>query len=335
MRFIDEANIVVRSGQGGNGCVSFRRERFVPKGGPDGGDGGKGGDVFFVADSGKHTLYDLTYKRLYAAEKGQPGMGSQKFGPGGNDLYIPVPMGTQVFEQGGGDEDVLLADLSTDGQMYKVLSGGRGGKGNEHFKSSTMRTPRFAQSGEDGAEKSVKLVLKIIADIGLIGLPNAGKSTLISRISAARPKIAPYPFTTVTPALGVVFDDVGHKMTVADIPGLIEGAHQGEGLGDRFLRHVERAKALVHVLSAEDVVTEDIKAGFALINEELAGFDPSLREKEQILVLNKIDTLTEKQRQTLVANAEEQGVRLYFISALNGAGVDELLERMWTCLGIF
>ncbi|MFO7817844.1 MAG: GTPase ObgE [Thermodesulfobacteriota bacterium] len=329
MRFVDEARIKIRSGKGGAGSTSFRREKFVPKGGPDGGDGGRGGDVIFYADPKMHTLYDFTHKRQYAAENGRPGMGRQKFGRAGQDLYIHVPLGTLIFAVSDKGEDILLADLSSENQEYKAVSGGRGGKGNVHFKSSTMRTPRFAQPGEDGSEKDIKLVLKIIADIGLIGLPNAGKSTLIANVSAARPKIAAYPFTTITPNLGVVLDKNGNKMTLADIPGLIEGAHQGHGLGDRFLKHVERTKILVHVLSVEDYVPDDPKAGFELINQELVSFDPGLAEKKQILVLNKIDLVPEEDMQEIARNVHDRGLNLHFISALDGTGLDDLLCVLW------
>lgn len=332
MRFVDEAKITVRSGKGGAGCVSFLRERFVPKGGPDGGDGGRGGDVFFRADPRLHTLYDFTRKRLFAAENGRPGMGRQKCGRAGEDLYISVPVGTQIHEVLESGEAVLLHDLSREEEVFKVAEGGRGGKGNVHFKSSTMRAPRFAQAGEQGEDKSLALFLKIIADVGLIGLPNAGKSTLISAISAARPKTAPYPFTTTSPSLGVVFGDSGEKITVADIPGLVEGAHQGHGLGDRFLKHVERTGLLVHILSAEDVSPENIRAGFDLVNDELAGYDPELAKKDQIPVLNKIDLLSDQELKAVVHKAKEQGIDLFCVSALNGTGIEDLLRELWSRL---
>ena len=329
MRFIDEAKILVRSGKGGNGCVSFRREKYIPKGGPDGGDGGKGGDVYLRASSKLLTLYDFRHKRVHEAQNGQPGMGKQRYGRSGDDLIIDVPVGTLVYEVLEDGRERLLVDLVQDGQIFLVAKGGRGGKGNVHFKSSTMRTPRFAQPGEEGEEKTIRLELKIIADVGLVGLPNAGKSTFISRISAARPKIASYPFTTLTPNLGVVEDDFGRRMVVADIPGLIEGAHKGHGLGDRFLKHVERTRFLVHILSVEDVSLDNIFSGFELINNELGKSSPVLAQKEQILVLNKIDLLSEEDISKLQETLSSYKQKIFLISALSGKGVDQLLKAMW------
>ena len=329
MRFIDEAKILVRSGKGGNGCVSFRREKYIPKGGPDGGDGGKGGDVYLRASSKLLTLYDFRHKRVHEAQNGQPGMGKQRYGRSGDDLIIDVPVGTLVYEILEEGREKLLVDLVQDGQMFLVAKGGRGGKGNVHFKSSTMRTPRFAQPGEEGEEKTIRLELKIIADVGLVGLPNAGKSTFISRISAARPKIASYPFTTLTPNLGVVEDDFGRRMVVADIPGLIEGAHKGHGLGDRFLKHVERTRFLVHILSVEDVSLDNIFSGFELINNELGKSSPDLAQKEQILVLNKIDLLKDEDLSKIQESLSSYKQKVFLISALSGKGVDQLLKAMW------
>jgi GTP-binding protein len=334
MRFVDEATITVRSGKGGSGCVSFRREKFIPKGGPNGGNGGKGGDVIFRAEHRLLTLYDFRLKRLYEAENGQPGMGKQMHGRNGEDLVIDVPVGTLVYhvpldEEGAPGEEVLLADLTRDDQQVVVARGGRGGKGNEHFKSSTMRTPRFAQPGEEGEEKRIRLELKILADVGLLGLPNAGKSTLISAISAARPKIAAYPFTTLTPQLGVVDDDRGRQMVVADIPGLIEGAHEGQGLGDTFLKHVERTRVLVHLLSVEEMNEANPFAGFELIDEELERFSPGLAAKEQIRVVNKIDLVDEERLEVIREDAKAAGLPLFFISAKHGDGVEELVAEMW------
>ena len=329
MRFIDEAKILVRSGKGGNGCVSFRREKYIPKGGPDGGDGGKGGDVYLRASSKLLTLYDFRHKKVYEAQNGQPGMGKQRYGRSGDDLIIDVPVGTLVYEILEDGREKLLVDFVQDGQMFLVAKGGRGGKGNVHFKSSTMRTPRFAQPGEEGEEKTIRLELKIIADVGLVGLPNAGKSTFISRISAARPKIASYPFTTLTPNLGVVEDDFGRRMVVADIPGLIEGAHKGHGLGDRFLKHVERTRFLVHILSVEDVCPDNIFSGFELINNELGKSSPDLAQKEQILVLNKIDLLKDEDLSKIQESLSSYKQKVFLISALSGKGVDQLLKAMW------
>ena len=329
MRFIDEAKILVRSGKGGNGCVSFRREKYIPKGGPDGGDGGKGGDVYLRASSKLLTLYDFRHKRVHEAQNGQPGMGKQRYGRSGDDLIIDVPVGTLVYEVLEDGRERLLVDLVQEGQMFLVAKGGRGGKGNVHFKSSTMRTPRFAQPGEEGEEKTIRLELKIIADVGLVGLPNAGKSTFISRISAARPKIASYPFTTLTPNLGVVEDDFGRRMVVADIPGLIEGAHKGHGLGDRFLKHVERTRFLVHILSVEDVSLDNIFSGFELINNELGKSSPDLAQKEQILVLNKIDLLKDEDLSKIQESLSSYKQKVFLISALTGKGVEQLLKAMW------
>ncbi len=329
MRFIDEAKILVRSGKGGNGCVSFRREKYIPKGGPDGGDGGKGGDVYLRASSKLLTLYDFRHKRVHEAQNGQPGMGKQRYGRSGDDLIIDVPVGTLVYEVLEDGRERLLVDLVQEGQMFLVAKGGRGGKGNVHFKSSTMRTPRFAQPGEEGEEKTIRLELKIIADVGLVGLPNAGKSTFISRISAARPKIASYPFTTLTPNLGVVEDDFGRRMVVADIPGLIEGAHKGHGLGDRFLKHVERTRFLVHILSVEDVSLDNIFSGFELINNELGKSSPVLAQKEQILVLNKIDLLKDEDLSKIQESLSTYKQKVFLISALTGKGVEQLLKAMW------
>ena len=331
MRFVDEAVITVRSGKGGHGCVSFRREKFVPRGGPDGGNGGDGGNVLVRASSRLHSLYDFRLKRLYEAENGRPGQGSQCHGKNAPDLLLDLPVGTQVYSLEAGRRGRLLCDLSENGVEVVVAHGGRGGKGNEHFKSSTMRAPRFAQPGEPGEEATLGLELKILADCGLLGLPNAGKSTFISKVSAARPKIAPYPFTTIEPNLGVMLDDADptRRMIIADIPGLVEGAHAGTGLGHRFLRHVERNRFLVHILSAEDAGGDDPFAGFALINTELALFDEELARRPQLLVLNKIDLLAEDEREALRREAERRNMRLFLISAKTEEGMEEVLEAMW------
>ena len=291
--------------------------------------GGKGGDVYLRASSKLLTLYDFRHKKVYEAQNGQPGMGKQRYGRSGDDLIIDVPVGTLVYEILEDGREKLLVDFVQDGQMFLVAKGGRGGKGNVHFKSSTMRTPRFAQPGEEGEEKTIRLELKIIADVGLVGLPNAGKSTFISRISAARPKIASYPFTTLTPNLGVVEDDFGRRMVVADIPGLIEGAHKGHGLGDRFLKHVERTRFLVHILSVEDVCPDNIFSGFELINNELGKSSPVLAQKEQILVLNKIDLLKDEDLSKIQESLSSYKQKVFLISALSGKGVDQLLKAMW------
>ena len=330
MRFVDEATILVRAGKGGRGCVSFRREKFVPRGGPDGGNGGNGGSIYARADERLLSLYDFRLRRHYEAENGQPGMGSQCHGRKGEDLTLELPIGTQIYEQTR-EGECLFADLSEPGTSVLVAEGGRGGKGNEHFKSSTLRAPRFAQPGEPGEERKLRLELKILADAGIIGLPNAGKSTFISRISAAKPKIAEYPFTTLTPNLGVMIheNDQGKRLVVADIPGLIEGAHCGQGLGHRFLRHIERTRFLVHVLSIEDISPDNPWAGFDLINEELELFDAELAERRQILVINKCDLRRPDEVRNLRERAEQDGRAVHCISAKQGEGVAEVAELMW------
>ncbi len=326
MRFVDEAQIQVRSGKGGSGCVSFRREKYIPKGGPDGGDGGKGGDVLLRARVDKLTLYDLRLTKNHFAENGFPGKGKGKHGRSGKDCIIDVPVGTLVLELDEQEQKTILADLKEPGQEYRVVQGGRGGKGNSHFKSSTMRTPRFAQPGEPGEEKRLALELKLIADVGLIGLPNAGKSTFLSKVSAARPKIGAYPFTTMTPQLGVVSLDKWRRLVIADIPGLIEGAHAGQGLGFQFLKHVQRTKVLIHLLSIEDLSLEDPLAGFELVNAELQGFDPELAKKPQIRVVNKIDLWPEDKLEQLKEMSIENQLGLYCVSARDALGLESVLE---------
>lgn len=330
MRFVDEAKIFVKAGKGGRGCVSFRREKFIPKGGPDGGDGGDGGSVYLRADPRLLSLYDFRLKRFYEAQNGEPGKGGQCNGKKGNNLVLGLPVGTLVFEE----TDLgsrLLADLSEPEALVLVARGGRGGKGNEHFKTSTMRAPRFSQPGEPGEEANLRLELKILADAGLIGLPNAGKSTLISKLSAARPKIADYPFTTITPNLGVMIDDADRdkRLIIADIPGLIEGAHTGQGLGHKFLKHVERTRFLVHVLSADDIDADNPWAGFDLVNEELRKFDSELADRNQIEVVNKIDLLSPEKLQALKERSVKDGRRIFFISAKEEENLDQLKEELW------
>lgn len=331
MRFVDEARILVKAGKGGKGCMSFRREKFIPRGGPDGGDGGNGGSVYLRADSRLLSLYDFRLKRVYEAQNGQPGKGGQCDGKKGADLIIGLPVGTLVFAEDGPDGERLLADLSEPESLVLVAQGGRGGKGNEHFKSATMRAPKFSQPGEPGEEINLRLELKILADAGLIGLPNAGKSTFISKVSAARPKIANYPFTTLTPNLGVMIDEVDpeKRLVIADIPGLIEGAHTGQGLGHRFLKHVERTRFLVHILSIEDIDDADPWAGFELVNEELRKFDPELAERKQIEVINKIDLASEERLRILKKRAHDENRDIFFISAKEDIGMEPLIHELW------
>lgn len=331
MRFIDEASITLKAGNGGPGCVAFRREKFIAFGGPNGGNGGDGGNIILRASSKLMSLYDFRLKRRYEAENGRPGQGSQMHGRKGVNLIIDLPVGTQVFKRTDAGEE-LLADLPEAGMEVLVAKGGTGGKGNEFFKSATHQAPRFAQPGEEGESLSVRLELKILADCGLLGLPNAGKSTFISTVSAAKPKIAAYPFTTLTPNLGVMLHngDFDKRMVIADIPGLIEGAHEGVGLGHRFLKHIERTRFLVHILSAEDVNVEGAPwSGFDLINAELVQFDEELAKRRQIEVVNKIDLITPEALDTLKKRAKQDGRAVFFISAKEGTGIDDLIHEMW------
>ncbi|MFI3272455.1 MAG: GTPase ObgE [Pseudomonadota bacterium] len=330
MRFVDEATINVRAGKGGHGCVSFRREKYVPRGGPDGGNGGSGGNIFLRGTNKLLSLYDFRLQRKYEAQNGQCGTGSQCDGRKGEDLILDLPTGTLVFQVTETGEE-LIADLSMPDEPVLIAAGGRGGKGNEFFKSSTMRAPRFSQQGEPGDELKLRLELKILADAGLLGLPNAGKSTFISQISAAQPKIAAYPFTTLVPNLGVMIDEVDpdHRMVIADIPGLIEGAHEGQGLGHRFLKHVERTRFLVHILSIEDIDLENPWAGFDLINEELERFDEELGARHQLQVINKIDLRTEEEVEEIRQLAAAEGRQIFFMSAMHGEGVEEVVQAMW------
>ncbi len=286
MKFIDEAFILVKSGNGGAGCVSFRRERFIEKGGPDGGDGGNGGSIIFMADPGKRTLVDLRRQKIIKAENGQPGQGQKKHGRNGKNKILFVPCGTIVSDVNAG---TIITDLTNPGEEFIIAKGGMGGRGNKRFASSTHRTPRFAQPGMPGQEFELKLELKLLADVGLVGLPNAGKSTLISRISSARPKIADYPFTTLAPCLGMVTADFGEPFAVADIPGLIEGAHDGTGLGTQFLKHIERTGILVHIIDVSEINPDSPLYAFNLINTELFKYSNTLAAKKQVIVLNKID----------------------------------------------
>jgi len=325
VKFIDEAIITVRSGDGGNGCLSFRREKYVPLGGPDGGDGGKGGDVTLVSSQDRRTLYPFRFKHEFTAQRGGGGEGRQRTGKSGSDLVIEVPPGTIVRDAETGD---IIKDFCLPGESFIIARGGRGGKGNTHFKSSTHRTPRFAQPGEAGEVKQLKLELKLLADVGIIGFPNAGKSTLISVISAARPKIADYPFTTLVPNLGVVKAGDREPFVVADIPGLIAGAHTGAGLGIHFLRHIERTRVLVHLIDASAIDPEKPLEAYDAINTELSSYNPDLARKPQIIALNKLDLPGTEERARAFKAALKKRTRLYLISAATVKGVDQLLAQI-------
>jgi GTP-binding protein len=324
--FIDRVKIKVKAGHGGNGVTAFRREKFVPRGGPSGGDGGKGGDVWLVADSGVNTLLHLRYNPEHTADRGGHGEGSNRSGRAAEDVLVRVPVGTQVLDTELGD---LLHDLTYEGERWLAARGGRGGFGNAHFATSTNRAPRYHQEGGEGEERELQLELKLLADVGLVGFPNAGKSTLISTISAARPKIADYPFTTLEPHLGVV--DLGEYRTfvVADIPGLIEGAHGGAGLGDRFLRHVERTKLLLHLVDVSSASGRDAVSDYETINRELVAYDPQLAGRPQIVVATKLDALDEPERlEALRRRVAEDGREFHEISAVTNRNVRELVNAV-------
>jgi GTP-binding protein len=323
MMFIDQATIRVKAGDGGKGCIAFRREKFVPKGGPSGGDGGTGGSIWIVASKRLNTLYHLQFQREWKAGRGEHGMGSNCSGQHGHDITIELPIGSVVRDKTTGE---VLADLAEDGQRVLVAKGGRGGWGNQHFATATRQAPRFAQDGNEGEERELFIELKLIADVGLVGLPNAGKSTLISVISAAKPKIADYPFTTLVPNLGVVSADDSQTFVVADIPGLIEGAHEGHGLGDQFLRHVERCSVLVHLvdLSANETPEQDAE----VIARELELYSQTLAKKPRIVVGSKIDSLVPGNDEKLRAYAAANGFAYHEISAVVGDGVRELVRML-------
>ncbi len=327
MKFIDEAEITVRSGDGGAGCVSFRREKFIPKGGPDGGNGGKGGDVIVKATRRFYSFYDLGSRRSFKGQNGRPGSGKDKSGKNGRDSLILVPLGTMITDMETGE---LVADLVLDNHEVVLAEGGAGGKGNKHFATSTNRTPRFAQEGRRGIEKRLKLELKLIADIGIIGLPNAGKSTLLSCLSGAHPKIAEYPFTTLTPHLGVMMFDDDQSLTLADIPGLIEGAASGKGLGHKFLQHIERTTILLHVLDIHRPHSGDILTDYSMVQKELMLYHPSLINKDQVIALNKIDIAPLKGRdlEQLCHTFKNSGQECLAISALTGEGIGELKNAL-------
>ncbi|MDH3566584.1 MAG: GTPase ObgE [Desulfobacteraceae bacterium] len=324
MKFIDEAVITVQSGDGGRGCVSFRREKFVPRGGPDGGDGGKGGDVILKTTSRKRTLYQFRYKKHFKTENGAHGQGKQKTGKNGRNLVIELPPGTLVTDA---NTECVIKDLVNTDETLVIATGGRGGQGNTRFKTSTNRAPRFAQPGEPGETRILKLELKLLADVGIIGLPNAGKSTLIRAISSARPKIGDYPFTTITPSLGVVQTDWTEPFVVADIPGLIEGAHKGIGLGIKFLRHIERTRILVHLIDISTIDLDNPLQAYHIINQELALYNSKLAQKPQIIVLNKID-LPDIRKAAEIFQSAVKDQKIELISARTGKGVEELKRQI-------
>ena len=328
MRFVDEVLITVRSGDGGKGCVSFRREKFIPRGGPDGGDGGKGGSVFFRATERLATLLDFRYSRLFKARNGEPGRGRNQTGKNGKDIVIEVPPGTLLYDEETGQE---IADLVRDEQEIVLLEGGRGGKGNQHFATSTNRAPRMAQPGISGQEKKLRLSLKYLADIGLIGLPNAGKSTLLSRITTAKPKIADYPFTTLIPNLGVLTLGEDKKLTVADIPGLIEGASEGKGLGHRFLKHIERTRLLLHVMDITFSPAQALLEDFFVVRKELEDYHVDVAGKDQMVVINKIDLYSSQHRdiREVKKALQDLGLESCPVSALTGEGLEDLKAALF------
>ncbi len=318
MKFLDQAKIFIQSGDGGAGCVSFRREKYIEFGGPNGGDGGKGGSVYIEAVPNLNTLIDFRYHQHFKAQKGRNGMGSDKTGPKGDDIVIKVPVGTEILAD---DQETLIVDMIEPGQRFLIAKGGDGGRGNAQFKSSTNQAPRYAEPGWPGQEVWVWLRLKVIADVGLLGLPNAGKSTFLSVVTKARPKIADYPFTTIHPNLGVAWVD-NYEMVIADIPGLIEGAHEGVGLGDRFLKHIERCYALLHLVDA----TGDVVKAYNDIRRELELYDARLTDKPEVVALNKCDALDEKEiAKKQKALEKVVGKKVYVISAIARKGIFECL----------
>jgi len=325
VKFIDEATITVQSGDGGRGCVSFRREKFIPRGGPDGGDGGKGGDVVLVTTHRKRTLKQFQYKRQFKAANGGHGQGSQKTGHNGADLIIELPPGTLILNA---EDHSLIKDLALPEERFVLARGGRGGRGNTRFKSSTNRTPRYAQPGEPGITLHVKLELKLLADVGIIGLPNAGKSTLLGAITAARPKAADYPFTTLNPFLGVVRPEWAEPFVVADIPGLIDGAHQGAGLGHRFLKHIERTRVLIHLIDASGIDPDRPLDAINTVNRELTLYNPTLGSKSQLIVLNKLDLPDAERGAEIFREALSSGKNVVMISAQNAQGLKTLISAL-------
>lgn len=324
--FTDYVKIIAKAGNGGNGAISFRREKYVAAGGPDGGDGGKGGNIYFEVDPDSNTLIDFRYNKKFKAENGKKGEGAHKYGKSGEDLYIKVPIGTIVRDA---KTNKVLADLSHEGQKELILAGGRGGKGNSHFATSTRQAPRFAQDGEKGEEKELILELKLLADVGLIGFPNVGKSTFLSMTTSATPKIADYHFTTLEPNLGVVKTDYGDSFVIADIPGIIEGASEGTGLGLQFLRHIERTRLLLHVIDVSGSEGRNPVEDFHTINKELKQYSEKLSQRKQIIVANKIDVMQDEESyKELEKVAKENNLEIYKISAATGQGISELIKHV-------
>jgi GTP-binding protein len=328
--FIDEAKIRVAGGQGGNGCVAFRREKFVPRGGPSGGDGGRGGDVTLVSSEQMNTLLKFRYNRLFRAGRGRHGEGSNRHGKDGGDLTVVLPVGTLVLDADSGEK---LHDFDTSGQRFLVAKGGRGGRGNAQFATSTRQAPRKAEPGGAGEERELKLELKLLADVGLVGFPNTGKSTLISRLSAARPRIADYPFTTLEPCLGVVAIDEERSFVMADIPGLIAGAHLGRGLGTRFLKHVERTRLLLHLIDTAEQSGRAPLEDYQVIMEELRSFSPVVADKPMLLIASRIDAAGTGERLSALRKfCRARNMALVEISSVTGVGLEELKQRTWAML---
>lgn len=317
--FLDFIKISVKAGRGGNGIISFRREKYVPKGGPDGGDGGRGGDVVLLTDENLHTLQDVGHNRHYVAQNGENGLGNNQHGKNGTDVVIRVPPGTIVRNA---DSNDILVDLIENNQRFIIAKGGRGGRGNSHFKSPTNRTPRRSEPGQAGEALDIALELKVLADVGLVGFPNAGKSTLLASVSAARPKIANYPFTTLTPNLGIVKVRDFTSLVMADIPGLIEGAHEGKGLGIQFLKHIERTKVLAFLI---DIQTENIEKDYGVLKKELKNFNPELLKRKRIVVLTKLDAVSKTPKKSVMRD----GTKIIAISAVAQTGLEKLVQTLW------
>lgn len=325
--FVDRVSIFVKGGRGGNGAVAFLREKYRPKGGPAGGDGGKGGDVVLVATSSKHTLLDFKFKRHFRARNGEHGKGKNQKGKDAEDLIIPVPVGTVVVDRESGK---VLCDLTLEGQRCVVARGGRGGRGNARFATPTDQAPRFAEEGEEGEERWILLELKLIADVGIIGLPNAGKSTLLSKLTRAEPQVGDYPFTTLSPNLGVMELDEERRLVIADIPGIIEDAHKGKGLGYDFLRHIERTRILLHLIDVSDGATAEPVQAFNAVSRELKHYGKDLAEKPRLVVANKIDSLSKREKlKELRSIFEGMGLKFHAVSSMTGEGIEELKKLLW------